>query len=79
MKRIKKIIVPILLCACLFSTAVFATSDSFDSSTDPLVSLSYINEVVIPELEAQILEAKTIAEARSTSSLSWRSWAAAVI
>ena len=64
-KKIKKIIVPLLLCICLMSTAAFAAGDSFDSSTDPLVSLSYINEVVIPEIEAQILEAKAIAEANS--------------
>ena len=65
MKKIKKTIVPLLLCAVLCATAVFAAGDSFDSSVDPLISLSYINEVVIPDLEAQIAEAKTIAEANS--------------
>ncbi len=65
MTKLKKTIVPLLLCALLGSTAVLATGDSFDSSVDPLVSLSYINEVVIPDLEAQIHEAKAIAEANS--------------
>ncbi len=65
MSRLKKIVVPVLLCILLGSTAIFATSDSFDSSVDPLVSLSYIREVVIPDLEAQIHEAKAIAEANS--------------
>ena len=65
MAKIKKIIVMGLLCCLLCSTAVFAASDSFDSSVDPLVSLSYINEIVIPDLNAQISEAKAIAEANS--------------
>lgn len=65
MTGLKKIITPLLLCCLLGSTAVLATSDTFDSSTDPLVSLSYINEVVIPDLNAQIAEAKAIAEANS--------------
>ena len=65
MKKFKKTIVSLLLCSVLLFTTVFAASDSFDSSTDPLVSLSYINEVVIPDLEAQIQEAKAIAEANS--------------
>ncbi len=63
MKKIRKYIVPVLLCAILCATAVFAAGDSFDSSTDPVVSLSYINEVVIPDLSEQIKEAKAIAEA----------------
>lgn len=65
MKNIKKIIVPLLLVVMLSTTTVFATGDSFDSSVDPLISLSYINEVVIPDLEAKINEAKAIAEANS--------------
>lgn len=65
MAKIKKIVVVALLCCLLCSTAVFAASDSFDSSVDPLVSLSYINEIVIPDLNAQISEAKAIAEANS--------------
>ncbi len=62
MSKNKKRIVSLLLCALLCSTTVMATSDSFDSSTDPLVSLSYINEIVIPELSAQIDEAKNLAQ-----------------
>ncbi len=65
MKKIKKYLIPLLFCAVLCVTAVFAAGDSFDSSTDPIVSLSYINEVVIPDLEAQIEEAMVIAEANS--------------
>ena len=65
MRQMKKIIVPLFLCAVLGCTTIFAAGDSFDSSVDPLISLSYINEVVIPDLEAQIQEAKTIAEANS--------------
>ncbi len=65
MKKFKKIIVPVLLCTLLFVTAIFAAGDSFDSSTDPVVALSYINEVVIPDLEAQIKEVMTVAEANS--------------
>ncbi len=65
MNKMKKYFVPVLFCAVLCATAVFAAGDSFDSSTDPIVSLSYINEVVIPDLEAQIEEAMTVAEANS--------------
>ena len=65
MAKYKRIIVLALLCCLLGGTAVFAASDSFDSSVDPLVSLSYINEIVIPDLNAQIAEAKAIAEANS--------------
>ena len=65
MTKFKKIISISLLVCLLGSTAVFAASDSFDSSTDPLVSLSYINEILLPDLSAQIAEAKAIAEANS--------------
>ena len=62
MAKLKKYAVSFLLCTLLCGTTVFATSDSFDSSTDPLVSLSYINEIVIPDLSAQIQEAKNLAQ-----------------
>ena len=62
MNKLKKYVVTILSCALLCGTTVLATSDSFDSSTDPLVSLSYINEIVIPDLSAQIQEAKNLAQ-----------------
>ncbi len=65
MKKLRKYVVPVLLCAVLCATAVFAAGDSFDSSTDPVVSLSYIKEIVIPDLEAQIAEALAVAEANS--------------
>lgn len=62
MAKFRKYAITFLLCALLCGTTVFATSDSFDSSTDPLVSLSYINEIVIPDLSAQIQEAKNLAQ-----------------
>ena len=65
MNRNKKRIVSLLLCLVLGCTAVFAAGDSFDSSVDPLVSLSYINEILVPDLENQIKEARLIAETNS--------------
>lgn len=65
MNKTKKRIISLLLCFVLGCTTVFAAGDSFDSSVDPLVSLSYINEILVPDLENQIKEARIIAESNS--------------
>ncbi len=53
-RSIRDIISTILLLMIVTGVAVFAAGD-YSSSDDPLVTLSYVNDVLIPQLKSEIL------------------------
>lgn len=52
MKKIRMTIICALIVSILATSAVFAAN--YDSSTDPLITLSYLNEVFMPKISEQI-------------------------
>lgn len=56
MKKVKFVVLCVLLLSLAAYTVVFAGTDSFDSSTDPVISLSYLNEIFLPSIRQQITD-----------------------
>ena len=53
-KKIKIFLVSFVILAISATAVIFAAGSTYDSSTDPLVSLSFLTEVFKPELQAEI-------------------------
>ena len=56
-KKIKIFLVSFLILAVASTAVVFAAGATYDSSSDPLVSLSFLTEIFKPELQREIREA----------------------
>ncbi len=58
MKKINKLIILGILTAVILSIALFAEGDSasYGTASDPLVTLSYVNDTLKSQLKAEILE-----------------------
>jgi len=54
-KRIISLIISVLTIGAI-ATATFFTSAEYSSADDPLVTLSYINEKLVPEIEKRVTE-----------------------
>lgn len=51
---IKKAAAAVIMLTVLMTTMAFGVTEEYSTETDPLVSLSYINGVVIPDLEKYV-------------------------
>lgn len=56
-KKIKIFLASFLILAVASTAVVFAAGATYDSSSDPLVSLSFLTEIFKPELQREIREA----------------------
>lgn len=56
-KKIKLFLICFVILSLCTSAVIYAAGISYDSSTDPLVSLSFLTEIFKPELQSEIREA----------------------
>ena len=55
MKQIKRSVITVILILSLLSVVVVA-DEAYSTQNDPLVSLSYVNDVLGPQIMAQVME-----------------------
>lgn len=56
MKKITKILACIILSVALAFTAICVYASTYSSEDDPLISLSYVNEVLLPQVKQMIYD-----------------------